>query len=71
MRGSDQKWQEGIGVALTLDRAAIEVDTLPENAVLTVMLSDYAVIREQARYCSETIQEKRRTRESFTPLDSR
>ena len=55
----------------TLDRAAIEVDTLPENAVLTVMLSDYAVIREQARYCSETIQEKRRTRESFTPLDSR
>ncbi|MDP3959908.1 MAG: hypothetical protein Q8Q26_07570 [Pseudorhodobacter sp.] len=39
----------------TLNSAAIEIDDLPEDAVLTVMLSDYAVIREQARYCSETI----------------
>lgn len=39
----------------TLDSAAIEIDTLPADAVLTGMLSDYAVIREQARYCTEII----------------
>ena len=52
----------------TLDRAAIEIDTLPENGVLTVMLSDYAVVREQARYCSETIQEKKAPAEKRQPL---
>jgi len=34
-----------------LERAAAEADTLPDDAVLTAMLSDYAVIREQARAC--------------------
>ena len=32
-------------------RAAKEVDTLPEGAVIVRMLSDYAVLRDQARAC--------------------
>ena len=32
-------------------RAAEEVGTLPEGAVLVAMLSDYAVLRDQARTC--------------------
>jgi hypothetical protein len=32
-------------------RAADEVDTLPEGAVVIRMLSDYAVLRDQARAC--------------------
>ena len=32
-------------------RAADEVDALPEGAVIVRMLSDYAVLREQARAC--------------------
>lgn len=31
--------------------AAAEVDALPENAVLVRMMSDYAVLRDQARAC--------------------
>jgi hypothetical protein len=34
-----------------LDRAAKEVEELPEGAVLSGMLSDYAVMRDQARVC--------------------
>lgn len=33
-------------------RAAAEVDALPEGAVVVRMLSDYAVMRDQARACS-------------------
>ncbi len=32
-------------------RAAEEVETLPEGAVVVRMLSDYAVLRDQARAC--------------------
>ena len=32
-------------------RAAAEVATLPEGAVVVRMLSDYAVLRDQARAC--------------------
>ena len=32
-------------------RAADEVETLPESAVIVRMLSDYAVLRDQARAC--------------------
>lgn len=32
-------------------RAATELETLPEGAVLVRMLSDYAVMRNQARAC--------------------
>ncbi len=33
-------------------RAADEVEALPEGAVVVRMLSDYAVLRDQARACS-------------------
>lgn len=32
-------------------RAADEVEALPEGAVIVRMLSDYAVMRDQARVC--------------------
>lgn len=32
-------------------RAAAEIETLPEGTVLVGMLSDYAVLRDQARQC--------------------
>ena len=32
-------------------RAADEVEALPEGAVIVRMLSDYAVLRDQARAC--------------------
>ncbi|WP_272859083.1 hypothetical protein [Paracoccus stylophorae] len=32
-------------------RAATEVEALPEEAVLVRMMSDYAVLREQAQAC--------------------
>jgi len=32
-------------------QAAVEVDALPEGAVVVRMLADYAVMREQARVC--------------------
>lgn len=32
-------------------RAAVEVEATPENAVLVRMMSDYAVLRDQARAC--------------------
>lgn len=32
-------------------RAADEVETLPEGAVIVRMLADYAVLRDQARAC--------------------
>ncbi|WP_347267879.1 hypothetical protein [Paracoccus sp. (in: a-proteobacteria)] len=32
-------------------RAAAEVEAMPENAVLVRMMSDYAVLRDQARAC--------------------
>lgn len=32
-------------------RAADEVEALPEGAVVVRMLSDYAVLRDQARAC--------------------
>lgn len=32
-------------------RAAAEVEALPERAVLVRMMSDYAVLRDQARAC--------------------
>lgn len=32
-------------------RAADEVEELPEGAVIVRMLSDYAVLRDQARVC--------------------
>ena len=32
-------------------RAATEVDAMPENAVVVRMMSDYAVLRDQARAC--------------------
>ena len=34
-----------------LDRAADEIEGLPKEAILTGMLSDYAVLREQVRAC--------------------
>jgi len=34
-------------------RAAAEVAALPEAAVVVRMLSDYAVMRDQARVCAE------------------
>ena len=33
-------------------RAADEVEAMPENAVVVRMLSDYAVLRDQARACA-------------------
>lgn len=33
------------------ERAADEVEALPEGAVVVRMLSDYAVLRDQARAC--------------------
>jgi len=35
-------------------RAADELDLLPERSVIAEMLSDYAVMREQARACTRT-----------------
>ncbi|WP_268912023.1 hypothetical protein [Sedimentitalea arenosa] len=32
-------------------RAAAKVDALPESALIVRMLSDYAVLRDQARAC--------------------
>jgi hypothetical protein len=32
-------------------RAAEEVDALPDSAMVVQMLSDYAVLRDQARVC--------------------
>jgi len=32
-------------------RAAAEIEALPEGAVVVGMLSDYAVLRDQARAC--------------------
>ncbi|SEO20895.1 hypothetical protein SAMN05216227_106110 [Pseudorhodobacter antarcticus] len=32
-------------------RAAMEVEALPEGAIVVRMLSDYAVLRDQARTC--------------------
>ena len=32
-------------------RAAAEVEAIPEGAVLVRMMSDYAVLRDQARAC--------------------
>jgi len=32
-------------------RAAAEIEGLPESAVIVRMLSDYAVLRDQARAC--------------------
>lgn len=32
-------------------RAAVEVESLPESAVIARMLGDYAVLRDQARAC--------------------
>lgn len=32
-------------------RAAVEVEALPESAVIVRMLGDYAVLRDQARAC--------------------
>jgi len=32
-------------------RAAAEIEALPEGAMLARMLSDYAVLRDQARVC--------------------
>ncbi|AUH33141.1 hypothetical protein CUV01_06815 [Paracoccus tegillarcae] len=34
------------------DRAAAELEALPENAVLVRMMADYAVMRAQARVCA-------------------
>lgn len=34
-----------------LARAADEIEGLPEGAVVVAMLSDYAVLRDQARAC--------------------
>ena len=33
------------------DRAAVELETLPEDAALIGMMADYAVMRAQARAC--------------------
>jgi hypothetical protein len=33
-------------------RAAVEVEALPESAVIIRMLGDYAVLRDQARVCN-------------------
>lgn len=33
------------------DRAAEEVETLPEGAIIFTMLGDYGVLRDQARAC--------------------
>ena len=37
--------------AIDQTRAAAEIEALPENAVVVGMLSDYAVLRAQARTC--------------------
>lgn len=34
------------------ERAAAELEALPENAVLVGMMADYAVMRAQARVCA-------------------
>lgn len=55
MGGSDRPWQVCPPVVeySTADqvRAADEVEALPEDAVIVRMLSDYAVLRDQARAC--------------------
>jgi hypothetical protein len=33
------------------EKAAVELDTLPEGSALVGLLSDYAVMRDQARAC--------------------
>lgn len=38
-------------IAADQARAADEVDSLPEGAVIVRMLGDYAVLRDQARAC--------------------
>lgn len=35
------------------ESVALELDELPEGAVLAGMLSDYAVMRQQARACAQ------------------
>ena len=35
------------------DRAAVELETLPEDAALAGMMADYAVMRAQARVCAD------------------
>ncbi|MDO5606103.1 MAG: hypothetical protein Q4G25_13175 [Paracoccus sp. (in: a-proteobacteria)] len=35
------------------DRAAVELEALPEDAALVRMMVDYAVMRAQARACAE------------------
>lgn len=37
--------------AVDQTRAAAEIEPLPESAVVVRMLSDYAVLRDQARAC--------------------
>ena len=37
--------------AIDQTHAAAEIEALPENAVVVGMLSDYAVLRDQARAC--------------------
>ena len=34
------------------DRAAVELEALPEDAALVGMMADYAVMRTQARACA-------------------
>ncbi|WP_322626740.1 hypothetical protein [Paracoccus beibuensis] len=34
------------------DRAAVELEALPEDAALVGMMADYAVMRAQARVCA-------------------
>ncbi len=35
------------------DRAAMELEALPEDAALVGMMADYAVMRAQARVCAD------------------
>ena len=55
MAGTDRPGQVCLPVveysAADQVRAADEVDALPEGAVVVRMLSDYAVMRDQARAC--------------------
>ncbi len=37
--------------AIDQTHATVEIEALPENAVVVGMLSDYAVLRDQARAC--------------------
>lgn len=34
-------------------RAAVELDLLPEGSAVAEMLSDYAVMRDQSRFCQD------------------